>query len=109
MLGHHCSAAIDHEGLGHAVNAPFDRSAPLSVCPHGRERVAIMAKEPARRGRLIFVIDAIEHDTGAVLQLDQQRMLLDAGCAPRGPEIHHRYRSAAQVPRTEAWDRLAAV
>ena len=48
----------DDEGLGHAVDAPFDRGAAVAVGADDAERVAVATEETARVVRRVLVIDA---------------------------------------------------
>src|SRR4029077_962652 len=54
------AVAADQEGLRHAVDAPFHRSAAVAVGAGRRERIAVPAEEAARVVGLVLVIDADE-------------------------------------------------
>ena len=82
--------AIDDERLGHAVDAPLDRRAAGAVGADGRERIAVAAEEAARRRRMVLVVDAVEGNAGALLQFDQQRVLLDARARTTTPRSSRR-------------------
>src|ERR1700733_10012990 len=50
--------ASDDEGLGHAIDPPFDRSAAVAIDADNAERVAVAAEEAPGILGGIFVVDA---------------------------------------------------
>src|SRR5215510_7491575 len=82
--------AIDDEGLGHAIDTPFDGGPAIAVHADGDKGIAVAAEEAPRGGRLILVIDAEHAHAGLLLEPHQNGMLLNAWDAPRSPEVDHR-------------------
>src|SRR5262249_59558275 len=85
--------AVDHVGLGHAVDAVVDGDAPGRVESDDLERIAVPL-EP-RQGILarILVVQADHRCDSRARELAHHRMLYEARRAPRGPDIHHPHRA----------------
>src|SRR5690606_6514009 len=109
VLVDEAAVAIDDECLGHAVDAPLDRRAPVAVDADSPVRIAVTTKEAACRGRLVLIVDPVEIDRGPADQLDQDRMLLRARHAPGRPKVHDRNIAACELAITETGYRLAVV
>ena len=91
MLVPNGAVRADHEGLGHAVDAPIDGRAPRRIGADGGEGVAEVAQEAASVVGIVLVVDADDPDGRVLGQLDEGRMLLPARHAPRRPHVHDRH------------------
>ena len=96
---------VDHEGLGHAVDAPVDADAAVGVddgelCTD--RRAARATAWPSRV--LVLVVEADDGHDVRLRELDQQRVLDAARHAPRRPDVEqphlalHVRRSRACLP-----------
>src|SRR2546426_9435378 len=81
------AALVDDVGLRHAVHAVVDADPAVEI--EGRQPVRIAeALQPAERiVGLVLVIEPVQRRRGALRELDQHRMLVAAGDAPRGPYV----------------------
>src|SRR5712691_4438095 len=91
------AALVDDVGLRHAVYAVVDADPAVEI--EGREPVRVAkALQPAERiVALILVIQPVQRCRGALRELDQHRMLVAAGDAPRGPYVEDPH-LALQIP-----------
>src|SRR6188508_2150733 len=80
---------VDDEGLGHAVDAEVDADPALDVVERGVVRIAEAGQPAGGVLALVLVVEAVERHHLLLRELDQQRMLLAAGDAPRGPDVEH--------------------
>src|SRR6266480_1381922 len=81
------AALVDDVGLRHAVHTVVDADPAVEI--EGREPVRVAkALQPAKRiVALVLVIEPVQRCRGALRELDQHRMLVAAGDAPRGPHV----------------------
>ena len=87
MLEGDATVRADHEGFGHAVDAPIDRDAAIEVGAGARVGVA-KCVEPTRGVlRMVLVIEAIDGRDGSRLHLHDQRMLNPTFDAPGGEHV----------------------
>ena len=100
------AVAADHERLGHAVDAPLDRSTAVGVGAVRHERIAVAAEEAPRIVGLVLVVDAGDADARVGGELDEQRRLVVARHAPRRPDVEHGH-LALERRAVEARHRLA--
>src|SRR5215216_1165690 len=81
------AVAADHEGFGHAIDAPFDRTAAVAVDADDAERIAVAAEEAAGVIGRILVVDADDLQPRVFGQRGQQRRLVVAWHAPGSPDV----------------------
>src|SRR5881396_539695 len=81
------AALVDDVGLRHAVHAVVDADPAVEI--ERRQPVGIAeALQPAERVvARVLVIEPVQRCCGALGKLDQHRMLVAAGDAPRGPYV----------------------
>src|SRR3984885_10370271 len=79
--------ASDDEGLGYAIDAPFNRGAAVAVDADNSERIAVAAEKAAGVVGRILVIDADQLQPLFLAQFGQQRRFVVAGHAPGRPDI----------------------
>src|SRR6476620_517872 len=75
--------AADNEGLGHAIDAPFDRGAAFAVDADNAERIAVTAEKAPGVVRRVFVVDADHLQPLVPAKLGQERRRIVAGSPPR--------------------------
>src|SRR2546427_3359903 len=81
------AALVDDVGLRHAVHAVVDADPAVEI--EGRQPVRVAeALQPAERiVARVLVIEPVQRCRGALRELDQHRMLVAAGDAPRSPYV----------------------
>src|SRR5664279_2884584 len=79
--------AADDEGLGHAIDAPFDRGAAVAVDADHAVRIAVAAEKLSRLVGGVLVVDADQLQPLVLAQGGQERGFVMAGHAPRRPDI----------------------
>src|ERR1700754_69187 len=89
QLEAHDALLVDHEGLGHAVDAEVDAHAALLVEERHGIRVA-ETREPAEAFfSRVFVVQADDRHRARLREAHERRVLGAAGLAPRGPDVEH--------------------
>src|SRR4051812_13406301 len=81
------SLAVDHIGLGHAVDAVVDADAPVRVENDQLIGVAIALQPRQRILALVFVVQADHRYEPGLRDARPHRMLDEARRAPRGPHV----------------------
>src|SRR6478752_10213753 len=89
------AALVDHVGLRHAVDAVVDADASLRV-DYGEVVGIAVRGEPAQPILApVLVVQSIDGHGARLRQLEQHRMLLPAGHAPRRPDIQQPHAAQA--------------
>jgi hypothetical protein len=78
---------VDDERLWHAVDAVVEAHRAVAVDDGHRVGVAVLREPALARGGLVLVIQADDRHHLGLAELDQQRVLLAAGHAPRCPHV----------------------
>src|SRR5664279_5053778 len=81
------AVAVDDEGLRHAVHAEIDADPSLVVEERGVVRVAEAGQPAVGVEPRVLVVEAIDRHGALLGELDEHRVLLAAGDAPRGPDV----------------------
>jgi len=87
MLVPDAAVAVDHERLGHAVDAVLDAHAPVDIAG-GRDVGIAIARQPLPRlVGLVLVVQAKQRNAMALRDLAQHGQFVLARSAPRGPHV----------------------
>src|SRR5882724_5853326 len=81
------SIAVDHIGFRHAIDAIVDAHATVAVLYGQGIRVAMLAQPAQCILALVLVIESIDRQHVLLREVNQDRMLFQAGHAPGGPYI----------------------
>ena len=78
---------VDHEGLGHAVDAEIDAHPALGIGDAQHVGIAELLEPRLAGVRLVLVVEPDERNDAALRELHEQRMLVAARRAPRRPHV----------------------